>query len=435
MLDRLRSDVTLILQGALSAVRPATLLDRYFAAQPDIRRQLAEAGCVNVVAAGKAACGMAAACAPLLGSRAGEGLVVSTASPAPRELPWPVVFGGHPWPDAESLGAGRRALAIARATGESDVLLVLLSGGASALMAAPVASLALADKVRATEALMRAGVGIAELNAVRKHLSAVKGGQLAAACRGATVALAISDVVHPVEHDPSVIGSGPTVADRTTFRDALAVIDSRGLRSAMPPAALAVLEVGMLRPAETPKPGDPRLARSTFAVVGGRADAMEGARAAAVSLGYDTRVTAAPIVGEARVAGPRHVMAALAMRGHRTPLCVISSGETTVHVVGPGRGGRNQEFALAVVDLLANAGRDVLLASVGTDGIDGPTDAAGAVVDATTLERARRAGIDDPGAYLASNDAHGFFAALGDTVDTGPTGTNVADLQIILIDD
>jgi hydroxypyruvate reductase len=270
---------------------------------------------------------------------------------------------------------------------------------------------------------------------VRKHLSDIKGGWLAAKTRASCRTFAISDVIGD---DLSVIGSGPTVADQSTFADAHAVLEQRGGAEAFPPAVVEHVTAGMRGArTETPKPGDSRLARSVATVVGSRFDAMHGAAGAARERGYHTVVVDDAVQGEARVAGRRHLAYALEVHAARAdrsrPLCIVSSGETTVTVQGHGRGGRNQEFALAVVEALAASGETVALASTGTDGVDGPTDAAGAIADATTLAHARAAGLAAPETYLDDNDSHAFFAGLGDLIHTGPTGTNVGDLQVILL--
>jgi hydroxypyruvate reductase len=344
----------------------------------------------------------------------------------------------HPLPDERSVAAGRRALEVARDTRPDETLVVLLSGGASALMAVPAGALTLEDKRLTVNALLKGGADITALNTVRKHLSAVKGGRLAAAAAGPTACLAISDVVGD---DLSVIGSGPTVPDPSTFADAWNYIEQLGLRDRVPPAASAYLKAGLAGAVEeTPKPGDARFERSVTRVIGGRQNAMEGARDAARALGYEVVMIQDPIVGEARLAGPALLDRARALSaGAHQPVCVIASGETTVKVTGAGRGGRNQEMALAVAPLLK---RDpgslsgplsgVAFASIGTDGIDGPTDAAGAHADDTTAARAREYSLAKPGAYLADNNAYAFFQALGDLVITGPTTTNVGDVQIIL---
>jgi glycerate 2-kinase len=340
---------------------------------------------------------------------------------------------GHPVPTPASMAAGQRALALAAITSAEEQLVVLLSGGASALMAVPRAGLDLQDKVAATRALLAAGLDIHAVNCVRKHLSAIKGGQLAAATPASVLTLAISDVVGPVEDDPSVIGSGPTVPDPTTWGEALKWADHAARHVAFPVAARRALERGARGGLEeTPKPGDARLARSRWEVIGSRRDAMAGGRQAAEALGYEVTLLAEPIVGDARAAGGAH-LERLQMAARARPACVISSGETTVMVKGEGRGGRNQEFALAAVEALAAFPYPVGLASLGTDGIDGPTDAAGAIVDSTTLQRAGAAGLGSPGQYLDDNNAYAFFEPLGDLIRTGPTETNVGDLQVVLL--
>ena len=372
-----------------------------------------------------------------------------------------VAQGAHPVPDAASVDAGRRALALAREVrARRGVLVVLLSGGASAMLAAPADGVTLADKIALTRFLLRSGLPIAEMNAIRKHVSAIKGGQLAAAA-GRSITYAISDVHSPIEDDPAVIGSGPTVADPTTFATALRTLGSNQGQTRVRPgsdqgqttfagifAGAAPSDGGAVGPladvltflqrgergeaAETPKPGDARLADAAFVLAGSRQDAMDGAYAEAERLGYVVERVAAPTLGEAAVAGRALVdlAHARATRAGRA-VCVIASGETTVTLGdSTGRGGRNQELALAAALAMARSG-DVALASVGTDGIDGPTDAAGAIADATTIARAQAMGLD-ASAALARHDSHPFFRSLGDLVVTGPTGTNVGDLQVFV---
>jgi glycerate 2-kinase len=345
----------------------------------------------------------------------------------PPYLQW--FDASHPSPNAASEAAGRRALTCAAESCAGGVLVVLLSGGASSMLAVPAVGISMSDKVQTARTLMNAGVAIADLNCVRKHLSDVKGGRLAALA-GRTVTLAISDVHGPIPDDPAVIGSGPTVADPTTFADACRVIERAGVEGSLPAAVIAHLRAGV---DETPKPGDARLANTTYEVIGSRRMAMEGAARAARDRGYATEVIDAATEGEARDAGKRFVSVALRAAGAR-PLCVIASGETTVHVRGRGRGGRNQEFALGALSAIdsAQAGRTIALASAGTDGIDGPTDAAGAIVDVTTSARARGAGVDAAEA-LTSNGAYDFFEPLGDLIKWGGTGTNVGDLHVLLV--
>jgi glycerate 2-kinase len=371
------------------------------------------------------------------GRAASSTSAVGRAVAAPQ---WRFHFSGHPVPTAASVEAGEHALALARGAASDDHLLVLLSGGASALLAAPAGGLTLDDKMKATRALLGGGAAIHELNAVRKHLSAIKGGRLAAAARCQVTTLAISDVISPVDDDPSVIGSGPTVPDASTFGDALAVIDRLGVRGAMPAAVLDLLEAGAAgHRDESPKPGDPRLTRAGYHVIASRRDAMAAAREEAQRLGFTVFVVDEAISGEARDAAPRLLAQADALVRddvRHGPCCVIASGETTVRVTGSGRGGRNQEFALALVERLAagpeSGAPSVVAASIGTDGIDGPTDAAGGMVDSTTLRRGRDAGIGEPAAFLANNDAYHFLDAVGGLIKTGPTDTNVGDLQILV---
>ena len=388
---------------------------------------------------------MATAAWRLLGSRIRGALVVlrqaqhdaehgrRVSSNLPGGLPssFEVVAGGHPVPTPGSEQAGQRALAIAGALRADETLVVLLSGGASALMAVPAADVTLDDKRATTDSLLRAGADIRALNTVRKHLSAIKGGWLAVRAPGSCRTFAISDVVGD---DLSAIGSGPTVADSTTFGDALEILRRFGGEAAYPRAVVTRL-IGGARGdvVETPKPGDPRLARATAAVIGSRRDAMDGAAREAETLGYHVGRMDDPVVGEARLAAPSHLSAVVRRAaGVARPACIVSSGETTVRVTGLGKGGRNQEFALASAAPVASLGGAAAVASVGTDGIDGPTDAAGAIVDPTTVERARSAGLS-PDAFLDDNNAYAFFAALGDLIHTGPTDTNVGDLQIILL--
>jgi hydroxypyruvate reductase len=335
-------------------------------------------------------------------------------------------------PDQGSVRGARRALEVAAAAGENDLVLLLLSGGGSALMALPAPGLSLESKQQTARTLMAAGADIYELNTVRKHLSGIKGGRLAAASRGHVMTLAVSDVVGD---DLSVIASGPTVADASTFADALDVLSRRGGLDAYPPSVVAHLRRGAAGDVpETPKKGDERLARAAAYVIGPQRGALEGARRAAERLGYHVHAVPHPITGEARVSARDHLAAVVAaLPSLPRPLCVISSGETTVTVAGKGKGGRNQEFALAMAASLDTIGSRVVAASIGTDGIDGPTDAAGAIVDPTTLSRAQAAGLAPAHTYLGDNNAYEFFDRLGDLVRTGPTNTNVGDIQIILI--
>jgi glycerate 2-kinase len=381
-----------------------------------------------VIAAGKAAAPMAKAAASVLERRMRGGVVI-----APVAEPFgnvDSIAAGHPVPNDGSERGGRRALQIAENLADDETLLVLLSGGASALMAVPAEGISLDDKRSTTSQLLTAGADIHALNTVRKHLSAIKGGWLASRAAGRVETYILSDVVGD---DVSVIASGPTVPDSTTFADARAILSRYGGMKAYPQAVVDRLERGVRGEIpETPKPTYPRLVRSNVHVIGTRGGAMFGAAAEAVGLGYEVVRLDAPVTGEAREAAAAHVnvIADKARHGAR-PLCIVSSGETTVTVRGNGKGGRNQEFALAAAQGVTKLGA-AALASVGTDGIDGPTDAAGAIVDSTTLARAQSAALE-PETFLSDNNAYAFFDALGDLIHTGPTGTNVGDLQVLLI--
>ena len=355
-------------------------------------------------------------------------LVIGTHAEAlPAHVEWHEA--SHPVPDQRSVAAAQRARESAASVGTDECLLLLLSGGASALLALPAEGITLEDKQHAVRTMLLAGADIHALNTVRKHLSAVKGGRLAAACRGTTVTLAVSDVL---DDDLSVIGSGPGVADATTWADAAAALARfGGLVHA--PAVRALTERGARgEVSETPKPGDAALSRASAAVIGSRNDALAAAGEAAQRLGYQTVILDDVVRGEARDAAAAWLVHARRSAAQRNaPTCVLSAGETTVRVTGSGLGGRNQEFVLALVNQLEDRHRDLLIASIGTDGVDGPTDAAGALADSTTLARAHALGLE-PRAFLQDNNSYEFFALVGDLIHLGRTDTNVGDVQILL---
>jgi glycerate 2-kinase len=441
----LRDHAGRILRAAVDAIEPSLLLERaYHRSALPRRTRATDTPDLLVVAAGKAAWPMARAFADLEGDAVRRGVIagprVSSARGGSRSVPhrFESFDAGHPSPNAASVAAGLRALELARESRHETIasgwLVVLLSGGASALLVAPVPEVTLEDKIATGRALMRAGVAIDGLNCVRKHLSQIKGGRLAAAS-ARTITLAISDVHGPIPDDPSVIGSGPTVGDPTTFAQALAIVDRA---DEVPSAVRRYIARGARGElSETVKPEDVRLSRGIYEIIGNRQTAVEGAALAARALGYSVHVMPQAIVGEARDASLAFLRAArqaAANAGARpgAKYCVLAAGETTVTVTGNGLGGRNQEFVLAAVPEMASFDRPAVLASVGTDGIDGPTDAAGALVDSTTLERARLAGVDWE-STLAGHDAYHFFQPLGDLMMWGPTGTNVGDVQMLLV--
>lgn len=381
---------------------------------------------VSLVAVGKAAGAMAAAAVDVLGPFLRRGVVIA---PTPVSLPGaPVVayVGGHPIPTAESVRAAHAVYRLAGSLAAEDVLLCAISGGASALMTLPPEGVTLDDVRHVTRLLLAAGATVDELNCVRKHLDELKGGRLAALAFPARVeALVLSDVIG----DPvATIASGPTVPDPTTISDAMDVLRTRGVWDALPDRVRDHLAA----PRESPKPGDMRFAKARTRVIGSNAIAAEGAAAHARTLGYDARIVTTALAGEAREVGARIATEACSARDRAdAPLALVYGGETTVTVTGQGLGGRNQELVLAAAIALDRVD-GITVASVGTDGIDGPTDAAGAVADGTTIARAAARGLD-AAAALAENDSYRFWTGLGDVVITGPTGTNVMDLVIVTI--
>ncbi len=416
------------------------------------RFDLSEYTGVDVLAFGKAAAGMAAATADVLGGHLRRGLLV-TPGPAPETPGFERLEASHPHPDARSEAAGRAALEMARGCGPFDLLLLLVSGGGSALLCAPRPGLSLRAKADLARELMLRGAAIQELNAVRKHLSLVKGGGLAAASSGPVVSLLISDV--PGD-DPEVIASGPGTPDASTFADAADVLRRFGLWDDPPAGVRETIEDGLAgRIPETLKRGDPAAGRASTFVIGRNATALAAARREAEGLGFRASVLAAADSGEARDAAARYVPVLLASaRGLRPgdkPTALIAGGEHTVTVRGSGLGGRNQEFVLAAlvdIDRRARAGsdpealnafirtgrlhgRDWLVMSFGTDGVDGPTDAAGAWGGPEVMVQGRRLGMN-MGVRLDDNDSYHFFQKTGGLFVTGPTGTNVMDVRLFL---
>jgi len=422
--SRLREDARAILAAAVAAAEPAALVADRLRAAP-----LPGTGRVHVAGIGKAAAAMLRGAREALGDRiAGGVLVVPQPADAPESIA--VHVGGHPLPDEGGRRGAEAVLALAEGLGADDHLLALVSGGGSALLTLPPDGVSLDDLRATTDLLLRAGADIAELNCVRKHLDRLKGGRLArAAAPAAVTALVLSDVVG----DPlDVIASGPVSPDPSTFAGAREVLEHRGVLDAVPASVRRHLDAAG---DESPGPDDPCFARVEAAVVGSNWMAVDAAAAAARARGWTAEARGEPVTGEAREVGARLGRFARAVRERGRPMqppaCLVVGGETTVTVRGDGRGGRNQEVALGAA--LALDGLDgVLVASLGTDGIDGPTDAAGAIATGDTLARAAARGLD-PHDALVRNDAYPFFAALGDLIVTGPTGTNVMDVQVVLV--
>ncbi len=432
---QLRRDAMRIFRAALAAANPREAILRHVRVERDVlvcarkRYRLDRFRRVFVVGAGKAGAPMAAALETLLGRRIAGGIVNVKYGHTARLRRVRLNECGHPVPDENGLRGAGEITRMAQDAGEDDLLLCVISGGASALMPLPADGLTLEDKQATTRALLACGANIHELNCVRKHCSAIKGGQLARlACPATVITLMLSDVIGD---DPDTIGSGPTAPDRSTFADALAIIRRYGVGERIPAAVRERFERGARGEiAETPKPGDAVFHRVQNVLAGSNRQAMAAAAATARSLGYRTLVLSTTIQGETRDVAMMHAAIAREIRASgqpvKPPACVISGGETTVTLRGDGKGGRNQEFVLATVNEIAGLA-GVTILSAGTDGTDGPTDAAGAIADGTTSARA------NPTDFLARNDAYSFFDPLGDLIRTGPTNTNVMDVHLILV--
>lgn len=431
-------------RAAVEAVDPARLVasvlrmegDSAVLDAPGVRSEmlLSPTVKIHIVGAGKAGRAMGEASLAAVGKRVAGGVIAVPHGAEGRSGPVRFVGAGHPVPDIWSLAAAREILSLLERAREGDLVIALVSGGGSAMLSAPVAGITAEEKAETSRLLLRAGADIASFNAVRKHLSEVKGGLLARAAQPATVwSLLLSDVP---DDDPSVIASGPFSPDPTTYADAIGVIERYGLYYAVPSAVRRHLVDGASgNVPETPKPDDPAFRGAASALLGTNRTAMDAAalRMAKEPMAGPTAIVLLPgfLRGEARecarsfCARLRKAAGALAP-GHG--VAMIAGGETTVDVRGGGKGGRNQEFALAcAIELSGEDGMAVLAG--GTDGIDGPTDAAGAYADGTTVTRASARGLDAR-ARLENNDAYGFFGPIGDLVVTGPTGTNVTDIVV-----
>jgi len=387
----------------------------------------AATGRVWVVGAGKASAVMAAAAEQALGERVAGGAVCVRRGHGSPLTRIDLFEGGHPLPDAAGARGARAIRRTVRGARERDLVLNLVSGGGSALLSLPAPGIRLEDLRRTTELLLLAGAGIHELNAVRKHLTLLAGGGLAALARGPVVSLIVSDV--PGDRLDS-ISSGPTAPDPTTYADAWEALAARGLIARIPPRVAGRLQAGLRGELpETRKRDDPAFARAHNLIVASNRDALDAAQAAAEERGWVVERWPGPLTGEAREAGARFARELLARPAPAgKPFCLLAGGETTVAVRGRGRGGRNQELVLGAAGVL-DGRPGALVLSAGTDGNDGPTDAAGAFADGGTLARARSLGLDAARA-LRENDAYPFFQRLADLVATGPTRTNVMDVQI-----
>ena len=423
----------LIFDAALKAADPYTCVMRHM---DNVRERFKEGPFdrLLVVAAGKGAYPMCLAAEEALGDLISGGIAVTKYGHG-RSLGRIEIFeAAHPLPDENGAVASGKIIELLGSADEKCLVLCLLSGGGSALLVAPADGLTLGDIQKSTDLLMRAGADINELNCLRKHLSKVKGGRLAeAAFPASVISLILSDVIG----DPlDIIASGPTSPDPNTFDDALTVIEKYGLACELPEKVLSHIREGAAgRLEDTPKPENEMFKKVNNIIVGNNRRALEAARLKAEEIGYDTEITSDRVSGDASTVA--EVMAEDAIRMQEslpacTRSCIISGGETTVVVKGDGRGGRNMELALAFAGKIKGT-QGITLLSAGTDGTDGPTDAAGAIVNGNTVINAAWSGYDAAG-YLENNDSYSFFSSTEGLLKTGPTGTNVMDVQVLIVE-
>jgi glycerate 2-kinase len=441
----MRENAMAIFRATLEAVEPRYAVLRSLSRSDNILRivsgkklikrfDLGKIDQIYLIGAGKASAPMAEAIEEVIGNRLSEGVVVVKTGHGLYLRKTTVLEASHPIPDEAGLEAAQKIKTLLEKAQSNDLVFSVISGGGSALLPLPANGLSLTDKQLVTQMLLGCGASIQEINAVRKHLSQVKGGQLAkAAAPAQLINLMLSDVVGD---DLDTIASGPFVPDRSTFQDVAAILARYNLTERIPAIVKDYVERGLKgRAPETPKPGAPEFQKVINLIVGSNYQALLAAAGEAKKVGYRPLILSSCITGETREVAKVHAALAKEIRasGHpvRPPACLISGGETTVTLKGNGKGGRNQEFALAgAIEL--DGMKDVLLFSAGTDGTDGDTDAAGAMSDGNTCTRALQAGMS-PSRHLEANDSYPFFARLGDLVITGPTRTNVMDIRLVMV--
>jgi glycerate 2-kinase len=427
--------ITRIMAASIGAVEPGAAVEHFVSLSGDILNvagreyDLADFRRVCLLGIGKGSIAMSTALSRILGERLRPGLVITKHAPGVPGFPFAILEGGHPVPDGRSLEAGQKTLEFVSSLGPNDLLFCLISGGGSALVTTPREDLSLEDMQALTSALLASGASINEINSLRRRLEWLKGGGLVKASNGATiVSLILSDVIgNPLE----AVASGPTAADPTTKRTALELADKYGLRGKIPAYILSFLE----RTPETPKPGDPIFDKVQNIIVGSNLLAAQGALAQAEKEGFHSYLLCNDLQGESRLAAKILVNFLLQVKNTGEPVeppaCIVAGGETTVTIRGNGKGGRNTELALAAVTELADL-PNVMLVTLATDGEDGPTDAAGAVVTGDTSYRAAGLGLRARD-FLDRNDSYSFFSALDDLFTPGPTGTNVNDLVFLFL--
>jgi len=429
-----------IFQKGLQAVEPGAAVRKYCKLEGEnllvgkMVYDLARFKRLFVIGAGKATAPMAATMENLLSSKITGGLINVKYKHTAKLNRIDLMEAGHPVPDNNGQQGAEAMYNLVKEAGEDDLVICLISGGGSALLPLPFPGLTLKDKQDTANVLLACGATIHEINAIRKHTSMIKGGRLAQATYPAgLVSLMLSDVVGD---DLDVIASGPTVADPSTFQDCMDIITKYNIINKLPETIVRHIKAGMAkRVDETPKQGDPAFERTYNLIIGSNMEAIMAAKQGAENLGYNTLVLSSMIEGETKHVAKVHAAIAreILKTGNPvpTPACILSGGETTVNITGKGLGGRNQEFALAAAIDIAGK-KNIVILSGGTDGTDGPTDAAGAIADTTTIKRAEALGLD-PFHFLANNDSYHFFEKTGDLLMTGPTNTNVMDLRIMLV--
>jgi glycerate 2-kinase len=436
----LRGKALSIFQASLRGADPKGCVKRFLKVEEGVfsagnfRKRLKDIDRIIVVGAGKASALMAQAAEEVLQDRIDQGVVITKKGPEVFLKRIKLYFGGHPLPDLEGVEGTELIMEAVAQAGKDDLVLCLISGGGSALLVSPCEGIRLEDKKKMTQLLLECGASIDEINIIRKHISRVKGGRLAKAAYPAhTVSLILSDVIGDWIDS---IASGPTAPDPSTFDDCFEILKRYNLMERVPEPIKLFLQANKGNQGnETIKPGDPVFARVENIIVGSNLLALKEAETKAKALGFNTLLLSSAISGDTRKAAEEHALLAGEIRKRKStpppPACVVSGGETTVVVKGEGKGGRNQEFVLAAA-IKIDGLHDVVVASMNTDGIDGPTDACGAMCDGLSVSCAKKMHLD-PADYLERNDSYHFFEKLDDLIKTGPTNTNVMDIHILIV--